>query len=222
VFTFILRKAKPIQITSESTSTTKQGFAAKRIPKDIDAIVIGSGIGGLTTAGILAKSKGYKVLVLEQHDVAGGNCHTFEEHGFEFDTGVHYIGGDMSNRAGMFRATFDYLTDNKLQWDRMDEVYDVAVVGKERYNIRADHKRLIAELKSEFPGEEAAIDQHFKLIYQSDMILGYLAVACKLFVGLLGWTTSFVFPKAWMLRSTKHVLDGMVPVKCKEYIFCGH
>ena len=35
---------------------------------------------------------GERVLVLEQHDVAGGSTHTFEDQGFTFDVGVHYIG----------------------------------------------------------------------------------------------------------------------------------
>ena len=61
-------------------------FHPKRIPERIDAIVIGSGIGGLTTAAVLAKS-GQRVLVLEQHDQAGGCCHTFIDKGFEFDVG---------------------------------------------------------------------------------------------------------------------------------------
>ena len=62
------------------------GFQAKKIPENLDAIVIGSGMGGLSAAAILAKS-GKKVLVLEQHDQAGGCCHTFVEEGFEFDVG---------------------------------------------------------------------------------------------------------------------------------------
>ena len=63
------------------------GFLPKKIPERVDAIVIGSGMGGLTTATLLART-GKKVLVLEQHDRAGGCCHTFIEKGYEFDVGV--------------------------------------------------------------------------------------------------------------------------------------
>lgn len=56
------------------------------MPKNLDVIVIGSGIGGLTAGATLAKA-GKKVLVLEQHDQAGGCCHTYIEKGFEFDVG---------------------------------------------------------------------------------------------------------------------------------------
>jgi len=66
--------------------TDFSGFIHKRIPEKIDAIVIGSGISGLTAAALLAKT-GKSVLVLEQHDQAGGCCHTFYEKGFEFDVG---------------------------------------------------------------------------------------------------------------------------------------
>lgn len=62
------------------------GFSAARVPRDLDAVVIGSGIGGLAAAGTLAKV-GKRVLVLEQHDQAGGCCHTFQEQGSEFDVG---------------------------------------------------------------------------------------------------------------------------------------
>ncbi|RSN31776.1 NAD(P)/FAD-dependent oxidoreductase [Amycolatopsis sp. WAC 01416] len=57
-----------------------------------DALVIGSGMSGLTAAGYLAVS-GKRVLVLESYDVIGGNTHVFRRAGkWEFDVGVHYLG----------------------------------------------------------------------------------------------------------------------------------
>jgi all-trans-retinol 13,14-reductase len=57
-----------------------------------DAIVIGSGLGGLTAAAYLA-TNGKRTVVLEQHYVAGGNAHVFRrKRMFEFDVGVHYLG----------------------------------------------------------------------------------------------------------------------------------
>jgi len=59
---------------------------------DWDAIVIGSGLGGLTTAAYLA-TNGLRTLVLEKHYLAGGNAHVFRrKQMFEFDVGVHYLG----------------------------------------------------------------------------------------------------------------------------------
>lgn len=57
-----------------------------RVPPALDAVVIGSGVGGLTAAALLSKA-GKRVLVLEQHDQAGGCTHTFQNKGFEFDVG---------------------------------------------------------------------------------------------------------------------------------------
>ncbi len=54
-------------------------------------IVIGSGLGGLTTAAYLAAA-GRDVLVLEHHDIAGGNSQVFRRGPLEFDVGIHYLG----------------------------------------------------------------------------------------------------------------------------------
>lgn len=59
---------------------------------DWDAIVVGSGLGGLTAAAYLT-TNGLRTLVVEKHYVAGGNAHVFRrKQMFEFDVGVHYLG----------------------------------------------------------------------------------------------------------------------------------
>ena len=60
-------------------------------PGPWDTIVIGSGMGGMTTAAMLA-SFGERVLVLEQHYVPGGYTHMFKRQGYSWDVGVHAVG----------------------------------------------------------------------------------------------------------------------------------
>ncbi len=57
-----------------------------------DVVIVGSGLGGLVSAIILAK-EGYSVCVLEKNNQYGGNLQTFVRNKTIFDTGVHYIGG---------------------------------------------------------------------------------------------------------------------------------
>lgn len=57
-----------------------------------DVIVIGAGIGGLSTAALLAKA-GKSVLLIERHDRPGGYAHGFRRKHFHFDSGVHLISG---------------------------------------------------------------------------------------------------------------------------------
>ncbi|HLX10152.1 MAG TPA: FAD-dependent oxidoreductase, partial [Thermoanaerobaculia bacterium] len=54
-----------------------------------DAVVIGSGIGGLITANLLARD-GARVLLVEQHYMAGGYCSTFRRAGYTFDAATHF------------------------------------------------------------------------------------------------------------------------------------
>jgi len=57
---------------------------------DYDAIVIGAGLGGLSCASLIAKN-GLKTLVLEQSDIIGGCCSTFELKGYKFDVGASLV-----------------------------------------------------------------------------------------------------------------------------------
>ena len=55
-----------------------------------DAVILGSGLGGLQCAYILAKS-GKKVCVVEKNIVPGGCLQSFRRKGEVFDTGFHYV-----------------------------------------------------------------------------------------------------------------------------------
>jgi phytoene dehydrogenase-like protein len=55
-------------------------------------VVIGAGIGGLTTAAALART-GLQVTVLEAHIYPGGCAGTFYHQGFRFDAGATLAGG---------------------------------------------------------------------------------------------------------------------------------
>ena len=59
-------------------------------------VVIGAGVGGLTTAGLLAK-EGYQVTVVEANTYPGGSAGTFFHKGYRFDAGATVAGGFQPN-----------------------------------------------------------------------------------------------------------------------------
>lgn len=66
--------------------------AAGDQPEEVDVVVIGAGVGGLSCAGLLART-GRKVVVCESHTVAGGVAHAFKRGGYEFDSGPSLLSG---------------------------------------------------------------------------------------------------------------------------------
>jgi all-trans-retinol 13,14-reductase len=131
--------------------------------EEYDVLVIGSGIGGLAAAALLAKHAGKRVLVLERHYTAGGYTHVFKRTGYEWDVGVHYIGGLSSGRS-TFGAVFNSITDGKIAWEPMGDPYDRFVIGGQSYDFVAGGSRMRAALKQHFPTEAEAIDRYFELV----------------------------------------------------------
>ncbi len=118
---------------------------------DYDAIIIGSGVGGLATAALLAKHGGKRVLVLERHYMPGGFTHVFRRRGYEWDVGVHYIGG-VGDRRSATRRLFDHITDGSLEWAPMGEVYDRIILGENELRLRGWSGKLCSSDEGVLPG----------------------------------------------------------------------
>lgn len=142
----------------------KNGFATRKIPADLDAVVVGSGIAGLTTAALLAK-RGQRVLVLEQHDVAGGCTHTFEEKGYEFDTGLHYVGD-------LLGTLLNTVTTGQIEWAGTGEVVDEVLFAGERVAIRSPKSAFLSDLRERFPAERGAVAAYSRQAFWAHVRLG--------------------------------------------------
>ncbi len=127
-----------------------------------DVVVVGSGAGGLTTAACLGAT-GKRVLVLERHDVAGGNTQVFRRHHgndwYEFDVGVHYIGecGPGGLLSNIFRAlgVGDRMSFSELDRDGFDTLHFPDFV----FRVPASWDDYEARLIDQFPKDSAGIER---------------------------------------------------------------
>jgi all-trans-retinol 13,14-reductase len=126
-----------------------------------DYIVIGTGIGGMAAAAMLSKL-GRRVLVLEQHNIPGGFTQMFKRPGYRWDVGVHIV-GEMSRMSYPGRL-LTALTDGRLQWEPVGEIYD-EFNFPDGFTIQLPDspERFRETLIDYFPAERAAVDDYLAL-----------------------------------------------------------
>lgn len=103
----------------KSEYTAKRGAAIQMTNNQYDLILIGSGIGALTVASLMAQMRNKKILILERHFKAGGFTHDFKRQQFHWDVGLHYVG-----LAEQGKGIFDLVTKGAVQWVRMPEPFE--------------------------------------------------------------------------------------------------
>jgi all-trans-retinol 13,14-reductase len=140
-----------------ATRTGKR-FRGHRAQGDYDAIFIGSGMGALCCAALMARA-GKKVCLLEQHYTAGGYTHAYERAGFEWDVGVHYL-GDVHRPHSLMARLFNHISEGRMTWSPMPDTYDRIFIGEDQYDLVAGTQNFINQLTADFPDEAQAIERY--------------------------------------------------------------
>lgn len=130
---------------------------------EFDVIIIGSGAGGLASAICLAKA-GRRVLVLEQHYVPGGWCHSFHLNGQRFSPGVHYIGLlDQDQSTNKLYNGLEIAND--LVFFRMNKnAYEHCWLGDKKFDLPAEFSLLYESLAKRFPHEQKNLKKYLDLV----------------------------------------------------------
>lgn len=119
--------------------------------------IIGSGLGGLSTALRLSKDSNYKITILEKYSTPGGRLNTMTQDGFKFDMGPSF----MSMTYEFDRMFEDAGIENPLEMQELDPIYQVFFENKkEPYRIFKDLKKLEEEFKNVEPDLAKKLDKY--------------------------------------------------------------
>ena len=126
-------------------------------------VVIGSGLGGLSTGVILAKN-GYQVTVLEQGQQIGGCLQCFSRYGAKYETGMHFIGSVVPGQT--LRKLMNYLElDTDVSLSFLDQSgYDVVALQGERFRFANGREPFIETMSAYFPRQRDALARYFDLV----------------------------------------------------------
>ncbi len=140
---------------------------------DYEAVVIGAGNAGLTSALTLAKN-GVKVLLLERHNVPGGCATSFIRGRFEFEVSLHQLSGVGSEKKpGPLRMLLGELGIlDKIDLVEMKDLYRLVIPGRIDVSLKAERGAVVGTLQEKFPQEASSIDRFFDFLYKfsSEMV----------------------------------------------------
>ena len=172
--------------------------------------VIGSGIGGLACAAALARA-GHRVLVLEQHQIAGGLTHTFSREGFTWNIGVHYLGAMGEGEPA--RAALDWLSGGRIEMAPVNAPYDI-MHFPDGYEIpfAGPEAALRNTLEQKFPGSATEVGAFLEALASAErsvMALFRQRALPSAFARLYGaWHGREI--KQWCSATTAEVLARLV------------
>ncbi len=132
-------------------------------------VVVGAGIGGLVAGALLARA-GRRVLVVEQHAIAGGNATIFRRPGYEFDVGLHYVGS--CHPDGVIPRILRAAGADDVVFGELDpDGYDILVFPDMRVALPKGIDRFRDRLCEHFPAERAGIDRYVSFLRQMQRVM---------------------------------------------------
>ena len=141
-------------------------MADKSSTNEFDVIVIGSGMGGMTTAAALSRLN-HKVLLLEQAQTIGGLTHAFTRDGFSWDVGLHYCGMFGHDQFG--GRILDWLSGGTIEFRSVGTVYDTLhFLDEFEISVGRPAEAYNMELKERFPDNAAEIDAYFEALLSGE------------------------------------------------------
>ena len=174
-----------------------------------DALVIGSGMGGMAAAAALSRV-GQKILLLEQHQTLGGLTHSFSRDGFTWDVGLHYLSGFAPEDQA--RALLDWLCDTPMDFAPMGAVYDILHIGdSDPLPLSRPYEAQERDLKDRFPENAKDIEAWTAALREGreTMYKIFPTRAMPEIAGdVLDWWNRRAIEK-WGARTTREVIDDI-------------
>jgi prolycopene isomerase len=130
-----------------------------------DAIIIGSGIGGLVTATQLA-AKGAKVLVLESYTIPGGSSGYFDRSGYRFDVGASMIFGFGEQGTTNLLTRALAAVDMKIETISDPVQIHYHLPDGLEIKVHKDYEAFLQELIAKFPHEAIGIRKFYDECWQ--------------------------------------------------------
>jgi len=129
--------------------------------KAYDAIIIGSGMGGLIVSALLAK-EGWKTLLLEKERQVGGYVVSFRRGGFTIDATGAFVGG--CQEGGEFHQILKEIgADEEIEFIPVQDIRNI-YPGFEVHLRKAGFDPYMETLLSLFPEEEEGLKNYLALI----------------------------------------------------------